>query len=154
MTELADTLPARDSHAFSRNRPRSDDSDWGGLQPARFNQRLTRRLFYSGRAMQLRKFWNHMNGHRCVGRTEVERRCQAEASGLTKRLYVARAKLGVGNPIRENLASNYSVHTDTQPTQVIGPSYARIWYDAFKTPLASAENRGCRPPRGLRQVRH
>jgi hypothetical protein len=40
-TVLADSLPARETHRFSRNRTRPDDFRQTGLQPARFNQRIS-----------------------------------------------------------------------------------------------------------------
>ena len=41
-TVYADSLPARETHRFSRNRTRPKDSDRNGLLPARFNQRFLR----------------------------------------------------------------------------------------------------------------
>jgi hypothetical protein len=40
-TVFAVSVRASESHTFSRNRARSDSSDWIGLQPARFNQRFS-----------------------------------------------------------------------------------------------------------------
>jgi hypothetical protein len=40
-TELADALPARETHTYSRNRARPDDFRQTGLQPARFNERIS-----------------------------------------------------------------------------------------------------------------
>jgi len=47
-TVFADSLPARATHRFLRNRTRPEDSDRNGLQPARFNQPISRTQFAWG----------------------------------------------------------------------------------------------------------